>query len=81
MLINFLAGSNSEEHLISKLVSLESHEQRVQQLFLSAFGREPQEDEAATVAGFLQKRSDSLDVALRQVIWSLVTSAEFQFNH
>jgi Protein of unknown function (DUF1553) len=77
----YLASSNSEEHLIKQLIALESHEQRVQRLFLAAFGREPAEDETAAVAAFLEKRADSMEPALRQVIWSLVTSAEFQFNH
>ena len=77
----YLAGSTAQDHLIGRLRGLSSRRQQCQQLFLATLGREATEDETAAVIGFLERRPDEIELALRHVLWSLITSAEFQFNH
>lgn len=38
-------------------------------------------DEVQTLVNYMQRRQDRPDAANQQVIWALLTSAEFRFNH
>jgi hypothetical protein len=77
----FLNASWEREHLLKQLSGLESHRDRANLLFQSILSRSPDADEVAVIAAYLDKRQDSLEMALQQVAWSLITSAEFRFNH
>jgi hypothetical protein len=77
----FLNASWEREHLLKQLSGLESHQDRANLLFQSILCRSPDDDEVAAIAEYLDKRQDSLEMALQQVAWSLITSAEFRFNH
>lgn len=50
-------------------------------LYLSVLGRLPTEQEIADVAGFMSAREKDRPVAAQELVWALVTSAEFRFNH
>ena len=39
------------------------------------------DEERDVIVSYLEKRPDSLQVAMTQIVWSLLTSAEFRFNH
>jgi ABC-type branched-subunit amino acid transport system ATPase component len=41
----------------------------------------PRRDEARAIAAYLAERQDRAEAACQQVIWALLTSAEFRFNH
>ncbi len=77
----FLNASAGEGHLFEALSKLDSNVDRVQLMFQSAFARDPSKEETTAVVAFMDQREGSVDAAMRQVLWSLVTSAEFQFNH
>ncbi len=53
----------------------------VQDLFMRCYGRKPQTDEFQMVSDYLQSRADRPTAAISQVLWALLTSAEFRFNH
>jgi hypothetical protein len=57
-----------------------SDEQRVEALFLAALARLPDAVEAAKFHQHLQQ-STSKPTALGDLLWALVNSAEFGFNH
>lgn len=78
---DYLAHSNGDDHLIGRLSKLESRDEQLSALFQKALTRDPTSDEVDAVSAFLEQRRDSPEDALRQVLWSLITSAEFQFNH
>ena len=50
------------------------------ELFLSVYSRLPTDEERADVAAALQGPADR-PAALREVVWALIASAEFRFNH
>lgn len=77
----YLMRSLDDGGLLRRIRMLESHEIQVRELFQAVYAREPTSDETAAVVAYLEKRSDTMDAALCQVLWSLLTSAEFQFNH
>ncbi|TWT91518.1 DUF1549 domain-containing protein [Stieleria varia] len=80
-LAEYLAASNEDQHLIHRVCEMSSNADRVDALFQAAYCRSPDDDEREAVVSFLEERSDSLPVALTHVLWSLITAAEFQFNH
>ncbi len=55
--------------------------ERVHSLYARVFGRKPNDDELFAVGGYLRSRKDRPKKATAQVLWAMVTSAEFRFNH
>jgi hypothetical protein len=43
--------------------------------------RTPTEQETADVTAYLAGRTEDRAAAARELVWSLITSAEFRFNH
>ena len=47
----------------------------------TVLGRPARTEEVQTLVGYMQRRLDRPDAACQQVVWALLTSAEFRFNH
>ena len=47
----------------------------------TVLGRPARSEELEALVGYLDRRKDRLDAANQQVVWALLTSAEFRFNH
>lgn len=58
-----------------------SHEERVKDLYLSVFGREPAESEQATAVSYLKRNEENLRSGYEDLLWALINTKEFQFNH
>jgi len=52
-----------------------------EELYLSVLTRFPEEDEVQAVSAYLADRGAERAQALQELVWALVTSAEFRFNH
>ncbi len=78
---SFFRASHSAEHLVPRLSTMETDEARIQALFNTAFGRSPSEDEQQATLAYLQQRPEAIESALDDLVWAIVTSAEFRFNH
>jgi hypothetical protein len=52
---------------------------RVHEAFLAIFGREPDGEELRECAGYLAGRSP--EAGVKQLLWAMLSSAEFQLNH
>jgi hypothetical protein len=65
-------------NLTARLLTLDAVEARVEQAFLAVYGRKPAADEAKQSGEFLRKRNS--ETGLKQLLWALLTSAEFQLN-
>ena len=79
----FLTESRQPDHLISRLVGLSTTEQRVEMLFATIFGRTADADERAAVSEMMTTAISDTELAdrLQQVVWAMLTSAEFRLNH
>jgi hypothetical protein len=77
----WLRESRDPSHLVPRLQTLPDHATRVRHLFAAAYAREPDEDELQAATAFLTQREDRLVEALDNLIWAVVSSAEFRMNH
>lgn len=76
-----IESSDQPEHLVPQILKAGSRNEQVGILFETLFGRSPDISEVEAVTQYLDDRADRIDGALRQVIWSMLTSAEFRLNH
>lgn len=77
----FIRESNREGNLLHQAMSCDTDTGRADLLIETFFGRPASGEERSAVADYLADRSDRIESALAQVAWSLITSAEFRFNH
>jgi hypothetical protein len=62
---------------IERLAALPKAGERVRGAFLAAYGRRPDAEEAKQSKAFLESRADQSAEAVRDLLWALMTSAEF----
>jgi hypothetical protein len=77
----YLRESIAPEHLVPSLLAMNDHRSRADAICNAVFGRAPTDEERDAIVSYLEKRPDSLQTAMTQIVWSLLTSAEFRFNH
>ncbi|MEX0938704.1 MAG: DUF1549 domain-containing protein [Pirellulales bacterium] len=63
------------------LVAIEDAGDRVREAFRRVYGRAPDEEELQAATQFLTERSADSRAAVDQLLWAMITSAEFRFNH
>jgi hypothetical protein len=68
-------------NLTERLAKLEQPAAVADELYLSVLTRRPTAAEAASVAAYWEAGKADRPAAVREMVWSLVTSAEFRFNH
>jgi hypothetical protein len=71
------AGNNVTERITKQADSRMAAEE----LYLSVLTRLPTEDEASHVAKYLADRGADRTAAAQELVWALLNSAEFRFNH
>lgn len=81
MLSNHPAIQEAMKKSADKMTRGIEPQHQVEELFLRVYGRRPQKEEAAAVLDYVGKRADRRSEAMSQVVWAMVTSAEFRFNH
>ena len=57
------------------------HEAKIRELYLLAFAREPLDDEAAIALAHIEKCGDETKRAYEDIVWALINTKEFLFNH
>ncbi len=77
---DLLMASKQPTHLIPRLAGMDTDQERVDLLFQVMFARVPDAEENAVVKAYLSKRGGTAE-SIRQVAWSMLTSAEFRYNH
>jgi hypothetical protein len=76
---DLLDGSN--DRIIGYLKSITDDHQVVQTATRCVLSREPTAEEQQKMVEYLASRGDRRESALKQVVWALVNSPEFRFNH
>ena len=69
------------ENLAARLLALADDEKIADEAFLTVFSRTPDADEKADVAAALAGRADDRAVAIAELLWAMLSSTEFRFNH
>jgi hypothetical protein len=67
--------------LTKRLLETKDTRAQIQAAWLTILSRQPSVEEANAVAEYLAARKDRLPEAWKQIVWSLMTSAEMRFNH
>ncbi len=67
--------------LAAMLAKLPDRSQQIDEAVWTVWSRAPSSDEAALLAAFLEQRSTPPTESLQQMLWALVNSPEFRFNH
>ena len=76
----FIRESSQEQQLIGRMTRAKSRERMIDIAYQSLFGRSAGEQEAIAIDEYLDARKQD-STALQQIVWAIVTSAEFRFNH
>jgi mono/diheme cytochrome c family protein len=67
----------ASEGTVARLAAIPQSKARARAAFLAVYGRVPEADEARQAAAFLEARPDHTAEAVRDLLWALMTSAEF----
>jgi mono/diheme cytochrome c family protein len=65
------------DNAVARLAALPDAAARVREAFLAVHGRSPDAEELVQAGAFLKERSDEPVEAVRDLLWALLTSAEF----
>jgi hypothetical protein len=69
------------DRLIGRLKLIKDRKEAIDLAVRTVLCRPPQEDESKMMEQYLKNREDRPVEAYRQLVWALITSAEFRFNH
>lgn len=75
-----LTAGNGRAALMSADKARE-HQAKLRELYLLAFAREPQPDELTIALAHIQKNSEDPKRAYEDIVWALINTKEFLFNH
>lgn len=67
--------------LVGHLQTIADANQKVDTAFFTILGRAPAPEEREAATNFLAARQDRSTMGLQQLVWGILTSAEFRFNH
>lgn len=73
-----LEGSDS---LVARLMRELELAKRAELAVQTVLSRQPNADEIQAIVAYLEMRNDRAEAGCQQVVWALLTSAEFRFNH
>jgi hypothetical protein len=73
--------NDSPDRLVGALAGLPGRQALVEAAFLAVLSRPPEAGEAQALLDYLTAREDRQGGAISQIVWSLVASGEFRFNH
>lgn len=77
---DLVADQNISIDLSNPTAQPNDQTQIINRLYLRIFGREPEQDERQVVTQFLHEQQAN-ENAIGDVVWAMITSAEFRFNH
>lgn len=73
-----VAGTRAQQLAADKA---RSHEDKIRDLYLVAFSREPEPEEVAIAMAHVTKNEEDPKRAYEDIIWALINTKEFLFNH
>ncbi len=58
-----------------------THEQRIGELYRWVFSREPSADELEVAVSYIKRHEPNIQGGYEDIVWALINTKEFQFNH
>lgn len=74
-----LANPNGRAEKLAK--DTRPPEERIREVYLAAFAREPRPDELKTALAYLAEPGTAANANFQDLIWALINTKEFLFNH
>jgi hypothetical protein len=74
-------ASVKNSKVIQRAIGMEKSDLLVEHLYHRILGRQPGDEERSHCVDFLNSRADHRQTAIESLVWALITSAEFRFNH
>lgn len=71
------AADNVTERVVQQI----NPRMAAEEMYLAIFTRMPTDDEVREVTNYLSRRADDRNVAAQELVWAVLNSAEFRFNH
>ncbi|MBY0587778.1 DUF1549 domain-containing protein [bacterium] len=71
----------SAGNITDRLIGQVDPRAAAEDLYLTVLSRLPSEQEISDVASYLGRRASDKSAAAQELVWGLLTSAEFRFNH
>ena len=57
------------------------HDEKIRELYRWVYSREPDAEELQVALGHIEKHQDNLKIAYEDILWALINTKEFLFNH
>jgi hypothetical protein len=73
--------SEGSGRLLARLRETAAPESLIDLAVRNVLSRSPEDEDRRILGAYLEHRTDRPDEACRQMLWALLTSAEFRFNH
>jgi hypothetical protein len=73
--------ADGDGRLVARLLKLAEPAEQVELAVRNVLSRPAEDEERRVLRAYLERRTDRPEDACRQVVWSLLTSPEFRFNH
>ena len=74
-------GSGSSRAAVYANDKERSHEEKIRELYRWVYSREPDSQELGIAIAHIEKHQDNLKVAYEDIVWALINTKEFLFNH
>ena len=72
---------NSKDNLVSRLTAIESKHEMIEMLCWTVLCRAPKEEETEHLLAWFKQNEDNPVRACENLVWAMISSAEFRFNH
>jgi hypothetical protein len=73
--------ADRDGRLVARLMKLAAPADQVDLAVRNILSRDPDEEEERLLHAYLERRTDRPEEACRQLVWALLASPEFRFNH
>ncbi len=73
--------SPAGDNVTQRIVAAETPDAAAQELYRTVLSRDADDTERAEVAKYLAERPEDRAAAAKELVWALIASAEFRFNH
>ncbi|WP_437203895.1 DUF1549 and DUF1553 domain-containing protein [Planctomicrobium sp. SH664] len=77
---NKIASAGGRAHLLAGQ-SDRPHEERVRELYRWVYARDPQPEEVQIALAHIERHADKITMAYEDILWALINTKEFLFNH
>ena len=71
----------SGNNVTERIIKAENSSAAADELYLGILNRRPTNEESTEVATLLTEREQQREVVAKELVWGLITSIEFRFNH